>query len=68
MLNPTMPKVLPTALQTTLIPDGEQTPEGVTGAMLSPSLDTPIPRAVAMAGLLNTADLLDKIAQLQARC
>lgn len=40
--------VLPTALQTTLIPDGEQTPEGVTG-------------------LLNTADLLDKIAQLQAQ-
>lgn len=40
--------VLPTAVQTTLIPDGEQTPEGVTG-------------------LLNTADLLDKIAQLQAQ-
>lgn len=40
--------VLPTALQTTLIPDGEQTPEGVTG-------------------LLNAADLLDKIAQLQAQ-
>ena len=68
-----MPKVLPTALQPALMPDGEQTPEGATGAM-SPvacavgSLDTQGCRAVAMAGLLNTADLLDKIAQLQAGC